>query len=423
MSILDYASSTGWAMLDDRAKDLVEIAERYHDAQPHVLEAYRAQALERSQRAKVRDNVAILYAEGPLFKKANLMVEYCGATSYQMLRKDLQIAADDPTIKNMVLMVDSPGGEANGCDELAAAIHEISKSKPITAYVSGMAASGGYWLAAACSKIVISDAAMLGSIGVVLGMRDTSEADAKRGVKSYEFVSSQSPGKRPHPGSKEGNDQIQTLVDDLADVFISAVAQYRGVSVEDVIAKFGGGGMKIGQKAVAAGMADSVGSAESLITSLIQRGNKVRSFPLSSGVIKMADLTAEEITASATKTATEAAQARMKGIIGVDAAKETPKLANYLAFETSLSADMALKIMETAKADFPAPVAPVAPVPPAPAASVDQQQIDYDKRKAEAGALGLGHPEPTGGDPAASAKGWNTAVGMMNGSVPGGITR
>lgn len=403
MSVLDFASTTGWAMLEERAEQLAEVAERFHTSSPDVLEAYRAQALERSQRAKVRDGTAILYIEGPLFKKANLMVEFCGATSYEMVRKDFQAAIDDDSVHSIVLMIDSPGGQANGCDELAAAIFAARGTKPITSYVSGMAASGGYWIAAAADEIVVSDGALLGSIGVVLGVEDRSPGDERRGVKNYQFVSSQSPGKRPDPGTEAGASQIQTMVDDLADVFISAIATYRGITVEDVIAKFGAGGLKVGAKAVAAGMADKVGSFEGVIASLNDRGSKGR-FSNSPGGFRMDDNTkgptADEISASATASA----QTRMKTILASESAKTLPTVANFLAFDTTISADVSTKILEAAAKDMPK-------VEDKPEGQQEQQQQrDYGDHKADSGALGLSQPQAHQTEQQAAVAGWGSAM-------------
>ena len=386
MKFMDVVASQPWALEGSRAQEYKAILEGEGDVSPQALEAYRARASARGERMGVRDGVAILNVEGPLFKKANLFVEFCGATSYEILRRDLQAALDDPSITAILLNVDSPGGEANGCDELAAAIYDARGKKPITAYVSGMAASGGYWIASAADRVVISELAVLGSIGVVLGVEDRSSADERRGVRKVEIVSSQSPGKRPDVNTEEGRTQIQTMVDDLAEVFVSAVAKHRGVSSEDVISKFGAGGVKVGAKAVASGMADEVGQFEAVLASLSPSGS-ARFSNRSKGTFVMTDQntgpTAEEIAAKATADA----QARIKAIVSSDMGKAMPTLAGHLAYDTTTSSEAAVKIMEAAKADMPESK---------PEAGGEQPQgKTYEQQKAEAGALGLGQPQGT----------------------------
>lgn len=410
MNFLDLVVSQPWALLEERAEEYKAILNGGGDLSPQALEAYRSRASSRGERMGIREGVAILNVEGPLFKKANLFVEFCGATSYEILRRDLQVALDDPSVTSILLNVDSPGGEANGCDELANAVYAARGKKPITAYVSGMAASGGYWIASAADRVVVSDLAVLGSIGVVLGVEDRSGQDEKRGVRKVQFVSSQSPGKRPDVNTDEGKTQIQTMVDDLAEVFVSAVAKHRGVSSEDVVSKFGAGGVKIGAKAVAAGMADEVGQFEAVLASLIPSGVG-RFSNRSKGTSVMTDQTtgptADEIAAKASTDA----QARIKGIITCDAGKVMPALANHLAFDTQISSADAMKILDVAKADMPK--APAATSEPSKPQDTDKT---YEQHKASAGALGLGTPEQTNNKPDASA-GWSRAVGEANAAI------
>lgn len=72
-------------------------------------------------------------------------------------------------------------------------------TKPIVAYAGDLAASAAYWLASEADRIVIGTGAALGSIGVRASIPDTSERDAKTGVRRHEFVSSQSPYKISEP--------------------------------------------------------------------------------------------------------------------------------------------------------------------------------------------------------------------------------
>lgn len=271
MLALDIALASEWAMEENAIRGVLAIAAREHEATPQALEAYRAKALERAERAKVRDGVAILNVEGPMFKKANLMTELCGATSYETLRRDLQAAVDDGSVRAILLNVDSPGGEARGVGELATAVKAVRGVKPIVAYAGDLAASAAYWIASAADKIVIGEGAALGSIGVRAAYSDTSDRDAARGVKTVEFVSSQSPYKTADINSKDGRERIQARVDALADVFVNAVAANRDASRAYVLERFGRGDVLIGKAALAAGMADDFGTFESVFAGLAGR--------------------------------------------------------------------------------------------------------------------------------------------------------
>src|SRR5690606_36269923 len=160
----------------------------------------------------------------------------------QVLATDIQAALDNPYVKAIVLDFDTPGGVATSINELADQIAAGRSRKPIKAYVGGAAASAGYWLASASDEIIVSETALLGSIGVVMSCADTKERDAKAGVRQVESVSSQSPDKRVDPASDEGRAKVQAMVDDLASVFVAAVAKNRSVTADAVLADFGRGG-------------------------------------------------------------------------------------------------------------------------------------------------------------------------------------
>ena len=241
------------------------------DGHPTLLEAYRASRAANSKRMGQRKDVAILYVEGPLLKYESWITGLLGLTTYESVRQDFQSALDNPDIKSILLKVDTPGGEASGCDEVARAIFEARGKKPINAYVSGMACSAGYWIASASDRIVASDGAIIGSIGVAMTVADYSKRDKERGIQRTEFVSSQSPNKRPDGGTDSGRKSIQKIVDDMAEVFVSAVAKHRGVTTDTVINRFGKGGVEIGAKAVKAGMADEVGQFEEVLARLQAR--------------------------------------------------------------------------------------------------------------------------------------------------------
>ncbi len=402
---MDFAASSGWAMLPESVENLVAIAERSVELNPQMLEAYRAKSVDNADRLKARDGVGILYAQGPMFKKANLMTEISGATSYQTLARDLQVALDDRALHSIAMLIDSPGGEANGADEFAAMVNAANKVKPVTAFVSGMGASAAYWIASAAGRIVLSEGSMVGSIGVVLGINDTTLADERRGVRKLQFVSSQSPNKRPDPNAEDGKSHIQAMVDSLASVFISKVAAYRGVSQADVIAKFGGGGMKVGAEAVNAGMADEVGQFEDVLATMIQRG-KALSPPRNLGGIKMSE-TILDATAIAT-----AANNRTKAILASEVGQTMPTLAAFLSYETDMTAAVAAKALSAASVDLSKAAGRSGAVTDPVAAAAA-----YETQKTAAGALGLGRPGPTGAEkPDASAL-WGKAVANVNSSL------
>jgi len=168
-------------------------------------------------------------------------------------------------VKAAILNIDSGGGDASGAGELASMIKAFAAEKPIVAYVNGMGASAAYWLASAADEIVVDATAVLGSIGVRVGL---AKREDPKGSTTFEFVSSQSPMKGADPATKEGAAHLQGIVDAMGQVFVEAVAANRGKSVATVLSDFGKGGMFVGQGAVKAGLADRVGTFEGVLAEL-----------------------------------------------------------------------------------------------------------------------------------------------------------
>jgi len=244
---------------------ILEIAAREHIPDFEAVAAKRARRVDQADTMTIREGgVAILPVVGPIFRYANLFTEISGGTSVSALARDFNTALNDSSVKAILLNVDSPGGEVAGISELAQMIFDGRKKKRIAAYADGMMASAAYWIASAAGEIVADATAIVGSIGIVAAVPNPE----KRSARDVEFVSSQSPKKRPNPNTESGKTQIQAMVDDLAAVFVDAVAKHRAVSTATVLEKFGQGDVFVGRKAVAAGLADRLGSFEQTVADL-----------------------------------------------------------------------------------------------------------------------------------------------------------
>lgn len=263
MNAIRYIFSTQWAITKEALQVMHDIAARTVDLQ--AVEAERGQPLNYTRTVSIRDGVAIVPIEGPIFRYANLFTSMSGATSIQILAQDFRTALHSPDVRAILLNVNSPGGEVDGTHELAQMIAAARGVKPITAYVSHLGCSAAYWLASAADEIVCDATALLGSIGVLMAVPGSD------GDTAIEFVSSQSPRKNPDPETEAGQADIQQTLDSLASVFISDVAANRGVSVDTVLSDFGQGGVFVGADAVSAGLADRLGSFESTLASLAGR--------------------------------------------------------------------------------------------------------------------------------------------------------
>lgn len=363
--MIDMSPTGPFAMVEPDLGNMVRLL-----SDPKALEASRPFKVLRAERLGILDGVGRLYVEGPLFKRDSFLTRFLGLTTYEMLRRDLQAALDNDEIEAIALHIDSPGGDANGCDELAQAIFGARRKKPIAAYISGMGCSAGYWLASATSRVVASDASIVGSVGVVLGVTDRRRADERKGVTHLEFVSSQSPGKRPDIATGEGRARVQKMVDQMGEVFVSAIAKQRGVSKEKVHSWQGG--VEIGAKAKAAGMVDAVGSFEDVLAWLKKQPVPINAKPVSAATapatsthrVVIAAPPAIQPTAAEMARAKAAADAeanelaRIKAIFQSPIGRRLPERAPYFAYDTTMTADAAIARMkeEATTADWSAAV-------------------------------------------------------------------
>ena len=214
-------------------------------------------------------NVGIIHISGIISRHADMLASFfgIGSAAIENIAKDFQILLDNEEVKSIILDFDTPGGAITGVNELAEIIYNARGIKPIKAYVTGMACSAGYFLASACDEIIIDEMGQVGSIGV---MRVVS----KQNDKSVIFKSSQSPMKNIEADSELGKAEYQAKVDYLASIFIDKVAKYRGITSDEVITRGNKGGVLVGAVAVTAGLADRLGSMDSLINELNNKGKK-----------------------------------------------------------------------------------------------------------------------------------------------------
>jgi signal peptide peptidase SppA len=219
----------------------------------------------------VQDGVALVSLDGVLAKRANMMMQISGGTSMQTAARDLQQAAQDPAVHSIILMIDSPGGTVDGTQTLADVVTAVGQTKPVVALASGTMASAAYWVGSAASKIYITDSTTaVGSIGVVATHMDVSGQQATQGVKTTEIFAGKFKriASQYAPLSKEGRATMQQQVDYTYSLFVQAVAEQRGISVDTVLQDMAEGQIFLGQQAIDAGLVDGVSTLDALIASL-----------------------------------------------------------------------------------------------------------------------------------------------------------
>jgi len=263
-----------WAITRDAFESLrkleTELAALAPD-QVRALMARDSEPVEGTCGVDRRGDVAIMHVKGPLFRYHSWVTKYLGTSSYGETRKDLQRVIDMGA-KALCVVFDSPGGQVNGLAELGDAFFAArSKIPAMEAYVSGTCASAAYLLASAIGKIRIAPTSLLGSVGVMGGVTDYSKMYADVGIKDYEIVNDKSPNKSQIPSDPAYRARLQAQINDLGDVVIGRVGMYRGIGADAVVTSYGAGDCMVGQRALAAGMADEITDVEAVIAGLQAR--------------------------------------------------------------------------------------------------------------------------------------------------------
>ncbi len=348
---LDYIINSKWAMSEDALRTLISIARRSGDFE--ALEKIRGEKSKGAERAFIRGGVGIIPVRGPLFKRANLMTEHCGATSYELVLRDFHQMLAAPDVKSIVFDIDSPGGEANGCSELSDHIYAARGQKPTAAYIGGTGASAAYWIASACERVFASDSAIVGSIGV------QSVLQSEKAEGEIRFVSSQSPNKNRDPGTEEGAKEVQAVIDGLGEIFVGKIARNRGVSRTDVMEKFGQGSVFVGTQAQKRGLIDEISTFEGVISHFQEQKVSIETITAEFIAAKHPAIAEHFINIGALKTLAtfEAEQKRIAGIKALGEGQVADEFISGLIARSVSIQDAAVEILLEIKKNPPKPKA------------------------------------------------------------------
>lgn len=208
------------------------------------------------------DGIAIVPVVGTLVARSGYLGAASGLTGYGDIAEQIEAAATDPAVHAILLDVDSPGGEVGGLFDLVDQIQAIRAQcgKPIWAVADEAALSAAYAIACVADRLYVTQTGEVGSVGVVAVHVDESGADAQAGLAwSFIHAGAAKVDGNPHqPLSDSARAALQADVDALYGKFIALVAKCRKQSPEAIQATEAT--VYRGDQAVAAGLADKVGT-------------------------------------------------------------------------------------------------------------------------------------------------------------------
>lgn len=174
---------------------------------------------------------------------------------------------EDDNVKGIVLRIDSPGGSVAPSQEIYRAVRKVRENhKKVYASLGSLAASGGYYVASTADTIIANPGTLTGSIGAIMAFSNMEELMGKVGMKP-EVVKSgpyKDTGSFTRTMSKEERALLQTVVDDVHQQFVSAVAEGRNLPAKEV-GKLADGRIYTGRQALELKMVDGLGSLQDTI--------------------------------------------------------------------------------------------------------------------------------------------------------------
>jgi protease-4 len=180
--------------------------------------------------------------------------------SADAILKEIAKAQKDKNIKGVLLNVDSPGGAVPPSIEIAYAIKELNKHKPVVAYASGIMASGSYYGSIYAHKIIANPGAIVGSIGVIMQSADVSELMKTLGVKTQTVKQGtyKEAGTPTREWTAQERAELETLTKDTYELFVADVAEARGLDVSKAKA-YADAHIFSAKRAKDAGLIDAIG--------------------------------------------------------------------------------------------------------------------------------------------------------------------
>lgn len=196
------------------------------------------------------DQIGIVRVEGVIMDSESL-VEWI---------RDLR---NEPSVKGVLIRVNSPGGAVTPSQEISRAVARLAKQKPVVVSMSSAAASGGYYISAPATCIFANPSTITGSIGVIMELTNVADLMDKIGVKRQSLTS----GKLKGAGTpfrkmtRDEREYLQSIVDDMHDQFVRAVAKGRHMDLKEVRA-IADGRVFTGRQARTVGLVDKLGGME-----------------------------------------------------------------------------------------------------------------------------------------------------------------
>jgi len=217
------------------------------------------------------ERIVVLQVNGAIMDSGAPMFPAPGAFNYQIFLQQLDAIKEDPTIKGMLLAIDSPGGGVFESAEIKSKLDYLQDELDIPLYVSmgAVAASGGYYIAAGADQIYAAPETITGSLGVIMqgfniaGLMEEwgiSEQTVKSGV--YKDI-----GSMTREMTESERDILQSMIDNSYAEFVAIIADGRGMS-ENLVREIADGRIYDGRQALEVNLIDGFGFKDDVLAAM-----------------------------------------------------------------------------------------------------------------------------------------------------------
>ena len=205
-------------------------------------------------------NVALIRLDGEIGSTSSILSQ---TASSEDLVNAIEDARDNPDIQAVIVAINSPGGTVVATKEIANALKTVHKPK--ICWLREVAASGAYWVASACDKIVADEFTLTGSIGVSGSYLEFSKLFEKYGISYVRLVSGENkdigtPYREPTEAEKAS---LQAMIGEIRNAFVAEVAANRNLSYE-YVSNLSDGSVFTGGQALKFGLIDYVGDKQTV---------------------------------------------------------------------------------------------------------------------------------------------------------------
>lgn len=214
----------------------------------------------------IGQNIAVISIKGEITDElcaCNIFgCEQCANT--KKIKELLNAADNDITVKAIILDINSGGGSVIASNEMMNAVKKVKK--PVVARISDIGASGAYLVASAADKIVADKNSITGSIGTVMYIPHYYGLMEKLGINMTVVKSSKSKdiGSPYRPMTNSEREELESIVNEVFENFISEIAKNRNLSVE-YVRDISDGSIYLGTEAKRLGLIDEIGNMDDAI--------------------------------------------------------------------------------------------------------------------------------------------------------------